>query len=543
MKTKRLLALLLALCMILPLAACGEDKGGTTTTTAGDTVTTTTAGGDVDPVNPEDGVTTDPNATTTTVTDASGNPVTTTTVPGQVVTTVRTTKTRVNITTGTFATNKDGQVSINSPITVKEGTTPIEKIVTSLGGKTFTYAYYGNTVSDGNKERFKNFEKKYNCKMDVRGLAGSEYTAALASAMAAKDPYDLVFLHSTNYPSQITANTMLALDDYITTADLWTDKSATEGGYSYSLMEALSLNGKIYCVAGAYLNTPAVIYYNKKIFKDAGYSGNEDPLALYNAGKWTWQKLYDMLSDIQDTEKGLYGLNTISPYYDHTFITSYGTDLVKLNAAGKLVENLSDNQLYKAFEMLQKYSFGEHRVTDPENDDVHGRDQFLNGTTAALLGNLNYYGPLTRAMDEKLYSAFGSKAQQKSNLGCVPVPIDNKAGVHPIWNWMGYGAGNGTDTDGRNFALLYAKFDSTCNQSGTFDASYMPADVIKFSRAIMDNDKLIAPMDGFRSAAGNLSKSKNNLSSAIAIRGENITKTLKANGKSVQAIVDAALKG
>ncbi len=544
MKVKRLLALLLATCLLMTLVACSGNGDTNVTTTTDGTVTTTTVNNDEDVVDPVgDETTTDPNATTTTVTDKDGNVVTTTTVQGQTTTTVRTKKTLVNATTATRVTADDsGQLSVSAPITIKEGTTPLEKGM-NFGGETFTYAYYGATVSDGNKERIANFEKKYNCKVDARGLAGSEYSAGLASQLAASEPYDLVFLYGTDYPSQITANVMMPLNDYITTADLWTEKSVTEGGFSYSLMEALSLNGNIYCVAGAYLNTPAVIYYNKKIFSDAGYDGNEDPLALYNAGKWSWEKLYEMLSDIQDVDKGLYGMNTISPYYDHTFINSYGTDLAKLNSAGKLVQNLGDSQLYKAFQMLQQYNFGQQRVTDPNNPDEHGRDQFLNGTTAALLGSLNYYGPLTRAMDAKTYSAFGSKAQQKSNLGCVPVPVANSDGKHAIWAWMGYGVGNGTDENGRNFALTFAKYDSTCNQSGTFDESYMPAEVIKFSRAIMDGDNLIAPLNGFKSSAGSLDKMRKTLASTIALKGENITKTLKAYEKQVQTIIDTALKG
>ncbi len=540
MKMKRIFAIVLALCLMLTLAACGGNGDTKTTTTAGDTETTTTVADGANEVVDGEG-TTDANATQTTVTDKEGNLVTTTTVKGQ---TTRKTKNLIGVTTQTIggSTVAGGQLAVGAPITIKEGTTPVEK-GKSGNGQTFTYAYYGSSWSEKHKGWFAEFEKNYNCKMDIKGLPSDEYVAGLSAAMAGGSPYDLIFLHGFDYPSQITANVMMPLNDYITTADLWTSKSLTSGGgFSRSLMEATSLNGNIYSVAGTYLNTPAAIYYNKKIFKDAGFDGAEDPVALYKAGKWTWEKLYDMLYEIQDPSKGLYGMNTISPYADQTFVNSYGTDLAKLRNDGKLVQNLDDRQLYKAFEMLQKYSFGAHRVTDPNNPFENGQDQFLNGTTATWLYNMGQYNGLITKMNQQTYSAFGTKAQQKSNLGCVPLPIANSQGLHPIWFWIGYGVGNGASDAGRDFALAFAKYDSTVNVAMTFDEKVMPAELCQMSRDIMDKDKLIGPMGGFESSAGSFGGTMVTLSSKIAIKGANITVTLKAYEKVVQTLIDTALK-
>lgn len=547
MKMKRVLAILLALCLVLPLAACGErEDTKKTVAPAGDeptavVTTVATQGGEEQPGEATQGsegegvVTT----TVTTVTDDNGNIVTTTTVTGgKTSVTKRPTKSMVSSSTATVPKNN----TIGEAITIKEGDTPCEAGITSFGGKTFTYAYYGSSWNTGQTERFNDFQSKYNVKIDVRGIAGGEYVAGLSAAMAAGKPYDMVFMHGFDYPSQITANVMLPLNDYVTTADLWTKESATKGGFSKSLMQATSLNGNIYCMGGTYLNTPATIYYNKKLFADAGYDGADDPLALYRAGKWTWAKLYEMLSDIQDPSSGLYGMNSISPYYNHQFICSYGTDIAKLRSDGKLVQNLGDPQLYKALEMLQKYNYGEHRVTDPKNQFENGQTQFLNGTTAALLGNIGYYGAFTSAMDKQTYTAFGSKDKQKSNIGCVPVPIDNKEGVHPIWYWIGYGIGNGASEEAINFCLTFAKHDSIHNQVMTFNPEIMPAELCALSREIMDGDKLIGPIGGFKSSAGSLDDTLVSISSKIANKGSNVTVTLKAYEKVVQSIIDQALK-
>ena len=143
---KRVLAILLVLCLVVPMAACGKDGDTKTTTTAGDAATTTTvANGDGEVVDGD--VTTDPNATETTVTDKNGNVVTTTTQKG--ATTVRTKKTLHGVTTATV--KKDGEASTLGKITIKEGKTPVEKGL-NFGGKTFTFAYYGSSWDQDHKD-------------------------------------------------------------------------------------------------------------------------------------------------------------------------------------------------------------------------------------------------------------------------------------------------------------------------------------------------------------------------------------------------------
>ena len=547
MKLKRVLAILLALCMILPLAACGEkeetkktdatgDKGAATTTVV---TTVATQGGEDQPADPtqgsEDGdvVTT----TVTTVTDASGNVVTTTTVKGESTKSTKTTKTLKPIKTVTQ--KADGEDHGFGSIEIKEGKTPVEKGL-NFGGKTFTFAYYGSSWDQDHTDWHNDFQKQYNVKLDIRGIATSSYTAGLSSAMASGNPYDIVFLYSFDYPGQITANTMAPLNEYITTADLWTKDSAKNGGFSKSLLQAHSLNGNLYCVAGNYLQTPTVLWYNKKIFSDAGFDGADDPYALYKKGTFSWDVLYDMLSDIKDEDSGLWGINSIAPYYEHQFVNSFDTDVAKLTADGRLVQNLGDKNLYDALAMLQKYSYGEHKVTDPKNQFENGIDQFLNGTTASVIQTAGAYWTFYDRMGKKTYTAFGSKDKQLSNLGAVPIPCRN--GIHSIWDWMGYGAGNGATEEGIKCALAFAKHDSIVNHKQAYHPN-MTAEMKSLFCGILDDDNLRGPMDGFKTSAGSLGGLCGTLTSAVAIKGQNITVVLKGYEKVAQTIIDQAVKG
>ena len=533
MKMKRVLAILLALSMVLLLAACGGNGDAKTTTTAGDTETTTTVadGGDVadDPVD-------DPEVTQTTATDKDGNVVTTTTKKGE---TTKRTKKSGGIKTVTQA--PEGTQATVGQITVKEGTVRMDKGL-DFGGKTFTHAKNGTGVdrtSDYGKWCTE-FEKKYNAKLEVSGLSYNEYTAGITAAMAGGSPYDIVFMTDAWFPEQIIANTMLPLDNYFTTADLWNEKSKSEGGLSYSLSEDMSLNGKVYVVGGTYLTTPGTIWYNKKMFAAAGFDGKDDPLALYNAGKWTWDKYYEMLSEIQDPASGLYGMNSISPYYSRMMFPSFGTDIAKRTSAG-FVANVDDPQLYKAFETMQKFNYGQRSVCDPKNQYEDGETQFLNGTTASLMGYTGYAWDLYEAMDKKTYSAFGTKAQQKANIGMVPMPVANSQGIHAIWGWMGFGAGNGTDEDGIKAAIAFAINDSRLNHKNVYHPE-MPADILKAAQALADSDNLMAPMWGFDSSAGSLGGLQTAMCRKIANQGENITVVLKGYEKLIQTVIDTALK-
>lgn len=541
MKLKRSLALVLALLMVLPLAACGkttDDTDGTATTTgsAGTVTTTTVEPAETDPTGEGE-------TDVTAETDESGNTVTTTVVTdvnGSTVTQPSnngtTTSGKTTKTTKTTKIGSTGNNTIGEAITIKTGTTPVEKGL-NFGGKTYRFAYYGGSWDSNHEKWHQDFQKLYNVKLDVKGVPMEEYVAALSSALASGKPYDIVFFYSFDYPSQITANVMQPLDDYITTADLWNPKtSPTQGGFTKSLSQAMSLNGHIYCVAGNYLQSATMIYYNKKEFAKAGYTGSKDPLAMYNAGKWSWQELYNMLSAMQQTDKGIYGINAIAPYYSHQFINSFDTDFAKLKN-GSLVENLSDKKLYNALEMLKKFCYGEHKVTNPKDATDNGSEAFVNGTTLSFIQSTGAYWTLYKEIPSA--SAFDKKM---SNLGMVPLPTNGKNGPNSIWDWMGYGAGAGASKEGVLCALAFAKYDSIVNHMQAYHPQ-MPADLKKLSCGILDADNLIGPMDGFKSSAGSLYSIGGKITGAVATKGQSISVVLKSYKKLTQTVIDQALKG
>lgn len=550
MKFKRGLAILLTLCMVFALVACNGSGNAKTTTTADNGATTTVNQGAADDVTTT--VVTDEGGetvTTTVVTDESGNEITTTTVQGvtnnqgsnnKTTTTKRTTRTRTGLSTVTLP--PQGTTATFADLVIPEGKDKADKGL-DFKGQTFTHAKNGASVNRTGAygQMVTAFEEKYNCKVDMYGFASSEYTAGLTAQMAAGDPFEIVFMLESNFPSMVVSNLMSPLDGYVTTADLWNSKSATEGGLSYSYSNLFSLEGHLYTIAGAYLATPGCIWYNKKMFADAGYSGKDDPLELYRAGKFTWDKLYEMLSEIQDKENKLYGLNAIAPHWGHVFLGSFNANFVKKTSSGGIVQNLGDAQVYASLQMMKKFQHGEQAVCNPSDIYENGKTQFLNGTTAALLGNSGYAADLYKAMDKKTYAAFGTAATQKSNIGFVPMPVANKQGVHGVWGWMGYGAGNGASDEAKKAAVAFALNDSVMNHLNVY-CPEMPEAYAKVSREVVDSDKLLAPMQGFKSSAGSCGNILVDICNKVCTKGQDITMTLKGYEKLLQTVINTALK-
>ena len=244
MNGKRLLAILLAVCLVVPMAACkkGEESstgGGTTTTTVadvtdgnGEVVGTTTGEGETTPTetNAEgDVIVPTDNSGQTVPTKSNNTPGGTTTRPGRTTTAGKvTTASRPNV---------EGYVG--QDITIKKGDKRAD-VGVDFGGKTFLYAF-NQTDEQFFKTEWANVEKKHNCKIKLYFLSVGNRTEQIASATAAGTAFDMMIMSLDYYPSMITANLLQPLDDYVTTADLWDTKHPEKGGLSKSIMKTAFL--------------------------------------------------------------------------------------------------------------------------------------------------------------------------------------------------------------------------------------------------------------------------------------------------------------
>ena len=185
--------------------------------------------------------------------------------------------------------------------------------------------------------------------------------------------------------------------------------------------------------------------------------------------------------------------------------------------------------------MLQKYCYGEHKVINPNDMHKSGQEQFLNGTTVALVSDTAFYGTAYATLQDS--SAFSGSG----NLGVVPLPT-YKNGPHSIWEWDGFGSGAYRSEEGVQCALAFAKHDSAYNHTNAYHTA-MPNEVKALFCRILDSDHLLAPYNGFGCSAGSLGNLNQTLATTIALNDQNITVVLKGYKKVTQIIIDTALKG
>ena len=547
MSLKKVLAILLAVCLIVPMAACGKNQGPDTdgTTTTVQQADVTDGSGEAEPTG--EGETTDATGEQATVTDENGETVTTTTKEGETTTTTKNgggkTTTTKNGGGKTTTTTKPGRTStkkeatttsrpdiagyIGAEVELKKGTVRADKGV-DFGGKTFLHAS-GQTgaASDFTKEGYEIFKQKYNGTIRMDGVGYTNYTQKIAANQASGKVYDIIFLYTPEYPDLITSDCAEPITDYITTADLWTN--GKEGGFSDAVIQAFSWNGEAYAMGGAYMQSLFCVFYNKKIFKD---NRMEDPADLIAKGQWTWEKFVEMGQKYIKAHPDKYFMPSLVSLSSAGFVQSYNTNVAEMKN-GIVKENTADKQLYKAFDMLQKMHYGANRIADTAGGGNAPYDNFASGQTATFLGSAGNWKRFYESA--KGNSVFGGTAD---NLGMVVAPKGDGSPNYGLVDNQAYVAGKGT-SDPRA-AICYSMMESVHNTLNAFTPLVpQPQEYRDAVCKALDSGKLKAPNSNFRSSLGEL---PTRLMVREVCDGKSISTVLTTYKKQIQRILDAACK-
>jgi len=525
-KFKSLLALLLAFCMIVSLSACGSKKVTSTdskTDSAAESIDETAS---EDETVSEDETSGEANENSDS--KASGNAASGT---SGAVSSQKSSKPGSGSKldpndTGTSDRPKETGY-VGRSVTIKSGTKPMNDGL-NFGGASFRFLGYD---SDLHRTMIAEFQKKHNAKIDMVFSGTGVYTQQVAAAKAAGTPYDIIFISNPEYPQIITADCVTPLQDYITTADLWTkDKWQTHGGLSRSVAEGLAWNNNMYAAGGGYSSATEVFIYNKKMLTEAGLT---DPYKLYTENKWTWQTVLDYGAIMSDSSKNFYFSDSLLRGFPYGITLSYGADFVKFDDEGFIKENLSDPKIYNALTMLQKLSSGKNPVLSPTDNGVQA---LLDGKVASIFMASSVWQSVFNGAKDS--NAFDKKT---SNIGMVPVPLgaDNTEKLRPIRQWQAYAAGAGTKDP--RAAIAFAKIDSIYNHRNIYQDS-TPPEYKKMLTDIMDTDgKLISPMWGFSNSAGSLQSLGSEISGQV-VGGANVSNVLTAFKKKANSIIETATK-
>ena len=337
---------------------------------------------------------------------------------------------------------------------IKSGTKGVEEGL-NLSGKTVKMAVFETAryTSAAFKRAIKAFEAEYGCTVKLESYAfGDPYTNQVLAKIASKDPYDIIYLHYSQFYNMLEANALEPITDYVTTADF--AAAGSTKGLDFSKSKEFSWKNKIYGLLNYYSANPMIIFYNKRMFTR---SGLEDPRELYEKGQWTWDKFIEMGMKVTEASSGKYfgGYN----FLRKEIAMTNGTRIVE-NVNGKPTLMLNSNAYVNALKLIQKMGYGEQKVVNFSSEDP--LPAFYNGETYVYTEESDRYISITSKIGE--LSAFG---KNKSNLGVVPLPLgsDNKTGVYPTGWLEGVCISKGA-ADPRiavAWAKFYANYDDPVN--------------------------------------------------------------------------------
>ncbi len=211
------------------------------------------------------------------------------------------------------------------------------------------------------------FAERYGGTVETQICGSMEYFEKLGMLIAAGTSPDLVRYDWAAYPDGVSKNRYLALDDWLDMdSPLWSDIK--------SVIESFEYLGKHYYYPQNVMPNFAMIY-NRANIEEANL---QDPMDLYFAGEWTWDKWEEMLYTwaAMDEENLPF---TGGSWSSMMFINTTGTQIIEVTD-NDIKNNLRDKNVSRTMEWLEKLKreglVGEGYI-HPEEAFVDGKLLFL----------------------------------------------------------------------------------------------------------------------------------------------------------------------
>lgn len=492
---RKLSALLLALLMIFAVAGCGETT--TYVEEEGGTNTGNNDGGNGD---------TNSDINTDNVSNTVSKPVTNV---GEGIQTSQVGE-KIDASKWGIATSDKG---IESKVNLKG------KTLRMLCFKTINYqsAAFQRTV--------KAFEKQYGCTVKIDYAAfGTEYQTALRNSIAAKEPYDIAFMHASWSYDTIASNLYEPLNGSMTTADLL-DKN--NKGIDLTKSTEISWDGSIYGVCGYRGVNPMIIFYNKVMF-ERDFDASDDPRTLYENGKWTWDKFFELGTKVVDAANGKWfgGYN----FFRVEICSTFGGNCVTV-VNGKPTVTIDSKEYIAGMKNISKLGSGATKIIETQTAEDQ-LENFLAGETYVYTEESDRY---TRIMER--ISTLNAFKKNGKNLGIVPLPLGdtNTKKTYPT-GWIETAVcPKGANPD---VVIAWAKFWTSYDDPVTTDKTKMSAK----DQAMID--KLLKNINPRRCSYSDSSWAMSSLEWNLvteAARGHDLSVQINAYKPQMQSCIDATM--
>jgi multiple sugar transport system substrate-binding protein len=351
-----------------------------------------------------------------------------------------------NTPAATDAPATEAPVASVAPTEVPEEPAP------DLGGREIRISHWWDATPVGDseadelaRERIKKVEEKYNVKIKYLNTEYWSTSEKLSSSVLAGDPFAEIVRLPDGFIWGLTNGGFLTpLNDYLNNSRIAPD-----------VIESMKFGGEqVFGLEGWYNANDSGMYYNKRIFKEAGL---QDPQQLMDADNWNWNTMLDAAKKLTVDNNGdgkvdQYGLAGAHYIFSEQLIASNG---------GLIYEEATKKVTFDSPAAMEALNFeyelyNTHKVVKENegNDWEDPAKYFAEGNIAMYPGGLwEIEGRLTDKMKDEWGYVYFPKAPNATSysdpLGqtaayVIPKGVKDAEAIVKIWeelqdfdNWEG----------------------------------------------------------------------------------------------------------
>lgn len=254
----------------------------------------------------------------------------------------------------------------------------------------------------------------------VIGDWGSWQTKVLSN-MAAGTPIDVIFAADQRFPQCYTKGYLQPLEDLVDLSAPNINKFGEENCFKF--------DGHYYLASNQTSNHYWIVIYNKSLMEEEGIKEEDQPYALWKAGKWDWNHMAALARKLtKDTSgNGIIDRWGLGNWQTRNFAYMNGVTFTEMDEHGNGKLNFDDPRLTEALAFLEK----------AKSEGWYQQDN-----------NICQYGIQNRKLAmymEREYFPVNIYTRTDDEICYVPLPVGPHGDPNKfIYETDGYGIGNGS---------------------------------------------------------------------------------------------------
>ncbi|KAB8126323.1 sugar ABC transporter substrate-binding protein [Gracilibacillus oryzae] len=249
-----------------------------------------------------------------------------------------------------------------------------------------------------------------NIKIDLVSVASDQYEQKLMTSLQGSKGPDIFYAHEPTMPELIEAGVVQPLDEFFASDESY----ASLDDFAEGLFGPARKDGVTYGVTPD--ANPMVLYYNKKVFEEAGA---KTPQEYFDEGNWNWDAFVEVSEQIK--EAGKTGL-VMENWWGHWYSWIWSNGGLIFDENGELV--LQDNDKAKeAFHFMNDLVQNGNAVYAGSLPQGQGVDAMFMSNQVGMIGGGRWFSPQfdQNGALEYDYIPFPTNTGNKQEKVAIPV--------------------------------------------------------------------------------------------------------------------------